>query len=60
MDFAQELIRRQNYLLAILAEIGGEIFHDLRNFLISNCNILLAAGEPHEEFLILRLHQFLQ
>ena len=60
MNFAQELIRRQNYLLAILAEIGGEIFHDLRNFLIAECNILVAAGEPHEEFLILRLHQFLQ
>ena len=60
MDFAQELIRRQHHLFALLAEIRRELFHDLRNFLIAECNILVAAGEPHEEFFIFRLHQFLQ
>ena len=60
MDSAQELICCQHNFSAGLAEICRELFHDLCNFLIAECNILVAAGEPHEEFLVLRLHQFLQ
>ena len=60
MDFAQELIRRQNYLLAILAEIGGEIFYDLCHLVGTQLDVLITAGERRKQFLILWLHEFLQ
>ena len=59
MDFAQELIRRQNYLLAILAEIGGEIFYDLCHLVGTQFNVLITSRQNHEQFLIFRLHEFL-
>ena len=60
MDSAQELICCQHNFSAGLAEIGGEVFHDLRYLVGTQLNVLVATGERREQFLILRLHQFLQ
>ena len=57
---SQELIRSQHHLLALLAEIGGELFDDLLDLLRRQVDILITAGQRHEQLLILRLHQFSQ
>ena len=48
MDSAQELICCQHNFSACLAEIGGEVFHDLRYLVGTQLNVLVAAGERRE------------
>ena len=48
MDSAQELICCQHNFSACLAEIGGEVFHDLRYLVGTQLNVLVAAGGRRE------------